>query len=473
MPARPPLDEPQRPAAAVDTEPGPAAPPEPAIIPERPKDPDSTSDAAVEDGAPADAAPEPPADAAPDDDTGTLEAAPAPPPERPRNLALIAVLVYVLVRALGLAILWWYAYPGGGLARVTTEASQPIDADFLWMLAGRYDAVWYQQIATDGYASALEVSDEGQLLPTNLAFFPLLPGLIALLTAITPMSPALAGVVVAAAAGLAAAWGLYAIGAHVHSPAAGVMLAGIWGALPHAIVQNLAYTESLFTALVAWTLYAVLRRNWVTAGLLCLVAGLARPTATALIAAVGIAALVAVLRQGGWRPAVFRRDGWRPWVAMLLAPLGYLGYLWWVGDRLGRLDAYVHFQREAWRIYFDGGAETVEIVRQTLTGPLRLAFYGVTVMLLLGVLLFAVSLVMRQPLPLVVYSAATLVIVLGTAGGFHGKGRYMLPAVPLFLPLAAGLARAWVPIRVLVLLILAAVSGWYGAYLTLEWTLSP
>ncbi|MGV9804472.1 hypothetical protein [Micromonospora chersina] len=86
----------------------------------------------------------------------------------------------------------------------------------------------------------------------------------------------------------------------------GLTLVALWALLPHAVVQNMAYTETIFTALVAWTLYALLRRQWLTAGLLCLVAGLSRPTATTVAAAVGLTALVAIVR---------RQDGWRPWAA--------------------------------------------------------------------------------------------------------------------------------------------------------------
>jgi hypothetical protein len=408
---------------------------------------------------------EPAAPAGRTDSPGPADpAAPASAPRRWLPPVLGALLIYILVRGIGLAMLWWFAYPDGGLERVEANTSPPMDLDFLWMLAGRYDSVWYEQIATQGYDRAIPVGDDGELQPTNLAFFPLFPALMALLAAVTPLSAAAAGAVVAALAGLAAAWALYAIGNHLHSPAAGMMLAGVWAALPHAIVENLAYSESLFTALAAWTLYAVLRQRWVTAGALCLVAGLARPTANALIAAVGIAALVAVFR---------RRGGWRPWAAMALAPLGYLGYLAWVGDRLGRLDGYFYLQEEAWGMRLDGGGETVEVIGQAFTEPLRLAFYGVTVVVLLAVLLFVVTIVLRHPLPLVIYSAVTMAVVLSTAGGFHGKGRYLIPAFALLLPVATGLARTWVWVRVVVLAALAVVSGWYGAYLTLVWTLSP
>ena len=67
---------------------------------------------------------------------------------------------------------------------------------------------------------------------------------------------------VAVVASLAAAWGLYAVGDHLHDRRTGVLLAVVWGLLPHAIVESMAYTEAIFTALVAWSLLAMLRERW-------------------------------------------------------------------------------------------------------------------------------------------------------------------------------------------------------------------
>jgi Gpi18-like mannosyltransferase len=120
-----------------------------------------------------------------------------------------------------------------------------------------------------------------------------------------------------------------------------VLLAALWAVVPHALVQSMGYTETLFTAIAAWSLFALLRRHWLAAGLLCALAGLTRPTGVALVVATALAALVAVVR---------RRDGWRPWLAGALAPVGSLGYLVWVGHRLGRADGYLHVQKDAWRI---------------------------------------------------------------------------------------------------------------------------
>src|SRR4029078_10416072 len=87
-----------------------------------------------------------------------------------------------------------------------------------------------------------------------------------------------ARVVVSWPAGALAALGLYAIGTHLRSRPTGIVLAGLFAVLPHAVVESMGYSEALFTALAAWSLWAVLRRYWLSAALLCVLAGLTRPT---------------------------------------------------------------------------------------------------------------------------------------------------------------------------------------------------
>ncbi|GAA3732577.1 glycosyltransferase family 39 protein [Plantactinospora mayteni] len=361
-----------------------------------------------------------------------------------------ALLGYALVRFVGLLILVVFAWRAG--------------PDPWWLLTGRFDSGWYQQIAVQGYDSAIPLQPDGSFRSSNLAFFPLLPLLIDVLTAVTPLSPAAAGLIVAWLASLAAAWGLYAVGRHLHSRAVGVLLAMLWGAVPHAVVQSMAYSEPLFVAFAAWSLYALLRREWLLAGALCLVAGLARPTASALIAAVGLTALVAIFR---------RQDGWRPWAAAALAPLGYLGYLTFVGLRLGRLDGYFYVQRESWGNTFDGGADTISAMNEVLTKPQLLAFYMVTLLIGIAIMLTVLLLLDRYPLPVLAFSVVSVAFVLGTAGAYYGKGRYLMPVFTLLLPVATALAAARRRTQVVVLTFLVLTSGWYAAYLTLDWRWSP
>ena len=359
-----------------------------------------------------------------------------------------AILGYIAVRAVGLVVLWLLARHDG--------------ADFWGLLSGRFDSVWNIRIVQDGYDAAIPVTASGAPRPSNLAFFPIYPALMWWLHAVTSLPVAASGLLVSWVSGAVAAWGIYAVGARVRSHTTGVVLAVLWGAVPHAVVQNMVYSETLFTALVAWCLYALLAGRWLTAGVLCMFAGLTRPNSATLIAALGITMLVAIRREGGWRP----------WVAGAIAPLGHVAYLAWVGDRVGRWDGYFYMQREGWNNALST-TRNLGIVERLLTEPRQpTAFYITLILLGTAVALVALQAIDRFPLPVVLYSAISVVFVI-LAGAYEGKGRYLVPVFTLLLPIAAALAAAKTSTKVVVLTFVACLSAWYGTYLTLAWTYSP
>jgi hypothetical protein len=356
--------------------------------------------------------------------------------------ALPALAGYLLVRLVGLVTLALWAHDRGkGLVDLLTKA----------------DGVWYLGIAQHGY-------DGYERAQSNMAFFPLYPGLIRALDPLTPFGTRGTALLVAWVAALAAAWGLFAVGDHLYDRRVGVTLAVLWGVLPHSVVQTMSYSEGIFTAFAAWSLYAVLRRRWLTAGVLCLLAGLTRPTGSALLAVVCLAALVAVVR---------RRDGWRPWAALLLAPAGWLGYLAWVGWRTGRPDGWFHIQDAGWGTTFDLGVDTVQVAQKVLGKASALTLYVVTLVVLVALTLFVLSLLDRQPWQLLLYSGLLLVTTLGAAGYYHAKARFLLPAFPLLLPVAVALARTRPAKAVTVLTALTAISAYLGGHLLIIWTYSP
>ncbi|WP_258318791.1 mannosyltransferase family protein [Streptomyces griseorubiginosus] len=202
-------------------------------------------------------------------------------PGRALRRAAPALLGYAAVRALGLLTLaLWSA------AR---------DKSAYTLLTARWDALWYTRVAELGYGYEVRLPNGD--VHSNLAFFPLLPWLERLLSALTPMSYADAGFVVSLLASLAAAWGVFAVTDHVYGGRAGVCAVLLWAVLPVGIVQSMAYSESLFTALAAWSLYAVLTGRWVTAGLLASLAGLTRPVGLAVVAAVWVTGAATFLRE--------------------------------------------------------------------------------------------------------------------------------------------------------------------------------
>lgn len=358
------------------------------------------------------------------------------------RLAGPAILAYTSVRLIGLVTLFFWAHAEGN--------------SFLQPLS-KSDGMWYLRIAEHGYDSA-------QRTQSDMAFFPLYPGLIAFAEPLSPVGIRATAVAIAGVAAFAAACGLFMIGNHLYGRRAGILLAALWGIVPHAVVQSMAYSEALFTALAAWALYAVLTRRWLTAGVLGLLAGLTRPTASALIPVIMLAALIAILK---------RRDGWRPWLALVLAPLGWLGYLAWVAQRTGRIDGWFHIQSAGWGTSFDGGHYTFHTALTYLTAPSAFEFYLVSLVLVIAVALYVMSFLDRQPWQLLLFSGLLLATTLGASGYYHSKARFLLPGFALLLPVANALGKTsrhkmWVVVGTLTLM-----SAYFGGYLLLVWRYSP
>ncbi|MFF8839747.1 mannosyltransferase family protein [Streptomyces sp. NPDC015130] len=356
-------------------------------------------------------------------------------PRRPLSPTLIAVGGYVLTRVIGLVVL--------------AVAAAATGKDGLHRLKGRWDSVWYVRVAEHGYG--YEVTLPNGDVHSDLAFFPLLPALERGLSAALPFDAATAGLVVSWTAAVLAAAGIYKCGAHVAGERAGALLAVLWGVYPTAFVQSMAYTETLFTAFAAWSLYAVLRGRWILAGALCAGAGLTRPTAVALVAALGITALVTLVRE--------RRLPLRTVAGVLIAPLGWFAYIAYVGIREKSPTAYFDVQA-AWGNSIDGG---VALARFIAGLPWPAALGLCAALALLGWLV-ALCVRQRQPLPLLVYTIGVVFVSLVGAAYFGSRPRLMMPAFGLLLPPAVALARLRTRAAVPVLTGLALASAAYGAF---------
>ncbi|MEV0470586.1 mannosyltransferase family protein [Streptomyces prunicolor] len=377
----------------------------------------------------------------------------------PLRRATPALLGYAAVRALGLVVLAVWSAARGKSAHT--------------LLTARWDALWYTRVADLGYGYEVRLPNGD--VHSNLAFFPLLPWLERLIHAISPLSYADGGLAVSVLASLAAAWGIFAVVELVYGGRVAVCAVLLWAVLPVGIVQSMGYSESLFTALAAWSLYAVLTGRWVTAGTLALLAGLTRPVGLAVVAAVWVAGITSFTGFTPRAEASFVRDrspapapGARIWpraLGMAIAPLGAAGYVLWVGHRTGKGPfGYLDVQA-GWRNGFDGGAAFARFVGDKFTSfPSALAGAGLIVGVGLVLWLYVVGVRQGQPLPLLVYTGVVTALALCASSYFGSKPRLLMPAFPLLLPLALALARlrtsrsAWVVGGV------AAASAVYGAF---------
>ncbi|MFD3329137.1 glycosyltransferase family 39 protein [Streptomyces sp. NPDC058701] len=356
-----------------------------------------------------------------------------------------ALAVFAAVRLLGLLVLGGWSAAAGSSPHT--------------LLSARWDSLWYARTAAGGYG--YEVVLPNGDVHSNLAFFPLLPWLERLLSAVTGLSHGSSGLVVSAFAGLAAAWGIFAVADLLYGRRAGVLAVALWAVLPVGIVQSMAYSEALFTALAAWALYGALRGRWLTAGLLAAGAGLTRPVGAAVVAAVW-AAVALALRRG--------ERSWRMAAGSLLAPLGAAAYVLWVGARTGGGPfGYLDVQA-GWGNGFDGGRAFARFVGAKLASPGApasagfAAGAGLVAGVALVLWLYVRCVRQRQPVPLLVYGGIVMALALCASGYFGSKPRLLLPAFPLLFPVAVALARWRTRWAALALGAAASASAVYGAF---------
>lgn len=306
-------------------------------------------------------------------------------------------------------------------------------------LLGGWDTTWYLDIARHGYAH-----DTGQVgaVFTNLAFFPLLPGVMALFLAVG-VNPFWGAFVVANLAFLGA---LAAFGA-LTGPRAGEAAArrAVWtlALLPTAVYCSLAYTESIALLCAVGAALAAVRGRFLAAGAIAAVGSLSRPTG---ILVVVLIALLAVQAGPGLGPRLRRVAA-----AALPSVVAVGAFLGWMAAARG--SALLPFEAQrAW----DRGQLGIGLVTSApdeiragwdhiLNGTGGAAWHAtirdlvvLAVALVLLVMLWRAEGGIRSPW--VAYSVVVLAVPL-SSGTITSGARFSLMAFPLVWPLADWVGR--------------------------------
>ena len=307
----------------------------------------------------------------------------------------------------------------------------------------RWDGAWYAEIATEGY---------GERAPASTAFFPLYPMLVKLGTALGG-GPALWGVLISLASTLFALFFVYRIAEKVYHARAARAATLCLAFFPTAFFLNALYTEALFLALTAGTLWAALvRRDFLIAGLL---GGLAAATRN-----VGVLLLVPLLFE--W--ARHRREFGSPGILrMALVPAGLLAYAAYLWARFEDPLVFARQQGDYWNREISGPLATLGdawraagVGMEYVSDPAKL-FFGTDAtpaleasnVLNLGFLVFflvvALAGLFVLPPGLSVYAAALVLLpVLTPSPRFPlmSLPRFVLGALPVFLVLGLFLSRS-------------------------------
>jgi hypothetical protein len=307
-----------------------------------------------------------------------------------------------------------------------------------------WDGWYYLGIAHDGYQASPVAGAY-----TNVAFPPLFPLLVRVLSLPVPAFHGVIAILVSNIAFLGALGLLCRLGTPYLGRRRAAMAAGLLVIYPFASVFAMAYTESLFLLLMLAAFLAAERRHRAWAGVFLALAALCRLQGVALILPLAIL----MLRQDGWRP--------RASLAWLVLPaVTAAGFLLYAGTVTGSPTAYLDAQ-QAWGRQGIGGAGEGGTIAAMFT-PYQLALL-LTLCWTVFLLVFVRVDGMRPEYWLV---PVLFIVAELSSGSLEAVGRVTMAAFPLMWLLAGRRSilarRVWPAVSLGLFTIIAMLS--FGGY---------
>jgi hypothetical protein len=282
------------------------------------------------------------------------------------------------------------------------------------LLSG-WDGQHYLAVAKYGYPNRPDVAHF-----SRIAFFPIYPLVVRFFSHATHLSYLGVGVAVSLAAGA----GLVVVATRLVAKHYGVEAAERAGILlcvfPGAFILSLPYAEALALLLAALAILASESHQPYRAGLF---AGLATATSPIMLA------LVPVMAWRAWRSR--ERSAW---VTLLMTPLGFVGYMAYLGVHTGHFMDWFSEERQ-------GFAHHV-----SLFAPIDALNHwpgiGIIVIASLAVLAWAITSFVRARVPVEwwLYSLSIVVVVLFDSALWLTP-RFLMNAFPLVLAIGVGSSR--------------------------------
>ena len=152
---------------------------------------------------------------------------------------------------------------------------------------GGWDTTWYLDVARHGYAH--DTGRVGEVF-TNLAFFPLMPAIMAVFLALG-VNPFLGALAVSNLAFLGALAALRAVTSARMGEDAADRAVWVLALAPPALYCSMAYTEGIAVLCAVGAAWLAMRGRWGAAGLAAGAAALTRPTGILVALLVGLLAL--------------------------------------------------------------------------------------------------------------------------------------------------------------------------------------
>jgi hypothetical protein len=306
----------------------------------------------------------------------------------------------------------------------------------------RWDALWYQKIATSGYAA-----DD-----SSTAFFPLFPALTRLVGTVLGGDVALGGLAVATLAFIGAlAFMRRLVTRDFGTPVAERTL---WylALFPTAFFFLAPYTESIFLLTALMAIYGARSGRWRLASLGVFLGGLARAQGIFLLLPV----LYEYFRQNRWSKGTFVRG-----LLLTLSSLGWVAYMLYATMLSGHgPDSTLLFWGYRVTLPWDALSQSVQMIIATgsTSEALNLA----------ALLLFTVGAIVGLWLLPFSYSLYVIpqLLLLATRTMYFSPlmsaSRYVLPLFPIFILLALYTKSRWQRLRILIVFVLLLSYYFYS-----------
>lgn len=290
-----------------------------------------------------------------------------------------------------------------------------------------WDGRWYLQLVRDGYPSSVPANVTYDDPQASAAFFPMYPGAVRVVDAILPGGDTFAALFLNFVLGAIAVLLVGVMARRVYSNAVAARAMVIFAVFPGSFVLSFAYSEALLVVFAASCLLLLMDEQWLLAGLAAALATATRPNGVALVLACVVASAIAIRTARRWRSLV----------SVLLAPLGFLGFMLYVDDTAGERRVWFRVQNEAWEEGTSFGLTAVRNTWTFISDPFESpagALTALSLAALAGMCWCAWK--RRLPLPWIAYSAVIIALML-IPETVTARPRFVLTAFPLFIAVAA------------------------------------
>jgi hypothetical protein len=290
-----------------------------------------------------------------------------------------------------------------------------------------WDGRWYLELVRRGYPDAIPPNITYEQLEARAAFFPLYPWTVRLADAVLPGGDTFAALFVNFVLGAVSVVLVGLLARRLYTVGVAARSMTLYAIFPGSAILSFAYAEALLIVLAAACLILLVDERWLLAGLAAALATAARPNGIAVVAACVVASALAIRRSRQWWSLV----------AVLLAPIGFVFFQWFVDRSTGERGAWFRVQREAWSEGTSFGATAVTNTIEFFTSPLSSPTDALTALSMITLVAMGYcAWRVRLPWILVAYSAVVVALML-IPETVTARPRFLFTAFPLFIAVAA------------------------------------